>query len=46
MGLLKKYAIGLGFSSKVSEDIIKRSVQIFSGEIDFEDYLYLLRRES
>lgn len=43
--LLKKYAIGLGFSSEVSEGIIKRSVQIFSGKISFEDYLYLLRKE-
>ena len=45
MDLLKKYAIGLGFSSEASEGVIKRSVQIFSGQIDFEDYLYLLRKE-
>lgn len=45
MDLLKKYAIGLGFSSEASEGIIRRSVQIFSGNISFEDYLYLLRKE-
>lgn len=45
MGLIKKYALGLGFSSEASEKIIKRSVQIFSGEIAYEDYLYLLRKE-
>ncbi|HZJ21417.1 MAG TPA: TerB family tellurite resistance protein [Pricia sp.] len=44
MVLLKKYAIGLGFSSDKADDIIQRSVAIFSGRIDFEDYLYLLKR--
>ena len=42
--LLRKYAIGLGISSEVSEGIIKRSIQIFSGHISFEDYLYLLNK--
>lgn len=45
MDLLKKYAIGLGFSGEASDGIIKRSVQIFSGKLDFDDYLYLLRKE-
>jgi len=45
MVLLKKYAIGLGFSGEASDGIIKRSVQIFSGKLDFDDYLYLLRKE-
>lgn len=43
--LLKKYAIGLGFSPKVSEGIIRRSIQIFRGQISFEDYVYLLNRD-
>ena len=43
--LLRKYAIGLGFSEKVSNGIIKRSVQIFSGNLSFEDYRYLLNKE-
>tara|TARA_R100000935_G_C2759824_1_gene133152 strand:+ start:78 stop:500 length:423 start_codon:yes stop_codon:yes gene_type:complete len=42
--LLKRYAIGLGFSQEESEKIITRSIQIFSGELDFEDYKYLLSR--
>lgn len=42
--LLKRYAIGLGFSQEQSEKIISRSIQIFSGELDFEDYKYLLSR--
>ena len=44
MELLRRYAIGLGFSEQVSEDIIKRSKQIFGG-MSFEDYRYLLNRE-
>ncbi len=43
--MLRKYAIGLGFSAEVSEGIIKRSIQIFSGQLSFEDYRYLLNKE-
>ena len=44
--LVKRYAIGLGFSSQASEGIIKRSIQIFSGQLNFEDYRYLLEKEN
>jgi len=40
--LIKRYAIGLGFSDENAEKIIKRSIQIFSGQLNFEDYRYLL----
>lgn len=43
MTLLKKYAIGLGFSGDNANKVIERSVAIFSGKIDFDDYLYLLK---
>ena len=43
--LLKKYAVGLGFSPEVADSIIKRSIDIFSGQISFEDYKYLLYKE-
>ena len=43
MTLLRKYAIGLGFSTESANKIIKRSVEIFSGKIDFDDYTYLLK---
>lgn len=43
--MLRKYAIGLGFSENVAKGIIKRSIQIFSGQINFEDYVYLLNKE-
>lgn len=42
--LLRRYAIGLGFSVKKAELIIKRSTAIFTGNIDFDDYLYLIKR--
>lgn len=42
--LLKKYAIALGFSSEVSEKIIKKSIRIFNGDINFEEYKCLLNQ--
>ncbi|MGB7841367.1 MAG: TerB family tellurite resistance protein [Salinimicrobium sp.] len=42
--MLKKYAIGIGFSEEVAKGIIKRSIQIFSGQINFDDYVYLLNK--
>ncbi|MEA1785752.1 TerB family tellurite resistance protein [Arenibacter sp. GZD96] len=41
--LVRKYAIGLGYSQEVAETVIQRSIAIFSGNIDFEDYQYLLK---
>ncbi|SMG41445.1 hypothetical protein SAMN03080602_03016 [Arenibacter troitsensis] len=41
--LITKYAIGLGYRSESANLIIKRSIDIFSGRISFEDYLYLLK---
>ncbi len=43
MILLKKYAIGLGFSVDSANKVIERSTAIFSGKVAFEDYLYLLK---
>jgi len=43
MVMLKRYAIGLGFSGDKADRIIEKSVAIFSGRIDFQDYLYLLK---
>ena len=43
--LIKRYAIGLGFSSAASEDIINRSIRIFTGQISFDDYKYLLEKK-
>lgn len=43
--LLEKYAIGLGFNAEQAKSIIERSIRIFQGGIDFEDYLYLLDKK-
>ncbi len=45
MILLKKYAIGLGFPDKKADRIIEKSVAIFSGRIDFDDYLLLITKQ-
>ncbi|MCW5517802.1 TerB family tellurite resistance protein [Muriicola sp. Z0-33] len=42
--LLTKYAIGLGFSVDKAEEILKRSIAIFTGKIDFEDYSSLIKK--
>lgn len=42
--LLKRYAIGMGFTGETADKVIDRSVAIFGGKIDFEDYLYLLKQ--
>jgi len=44
MTLIRKYAIGLGFSDESANKVITRSIAIFSGKIDFDDYLYLVKQ--
>jgi len=44
--LIKKYALALGFTAITAEPIINRSIQIFSGKIDFEDYKYLIEKNN
>lgn len=44
MVLLKKYAIGLGYPSDKADQIIEKSIAIFRGKIDLEDYLYLIKK--
>ena len=42
--LIKRYAIGLGYSEKKAKKVIARSINIFRGKLDFEDYLYLVKK--
>ncbi len=44
MILIKKYAIGLGFTGEKADTVINRSMAIFGGGLDFEDYLYLVKK--
>ncbi|MFT4698479.1 MAG: putative tellurite resistance protein B-like protein [Flavobacteriaceae bacterium] len=41
---LEIYAIGLGYTEELAAKLIKRSVQIYMGGLDFEDYRYLLNK--
>ncbi|MER3376142.1 MAG: TerB family tellurite resistance protein [Allomuricauda sp.] len=43
--IVEKYAIGLGFSPKTASQIIDKSIAIFTGKIDFEDYHRIVIRE-
>lgn len=42
--MINRYAIGLGYSSEKAKELIKRSIKIFNGEIDFEDFEYLIKK--
>lgn len=43
--LIKKYAIGLGYTEELATKIIKRSIKIYSGGLDFEDYKFLISKD-
>ena len=43
--LIKKYAIALGYTEDLANKVIKRSIKIYSGGLDFQDYKYLLNRD-
>ncbi|MGB5645779.1 TerB family tellurite resistance protein [Muriicola sp.] len=43
--LIEKYALALGYSPAKAEKIIKRSIILFRGKFDFEDYLYMMKRK-
>ena len=40
--LIHKYAIGLGFATEKAHEIIEKSILIFEGKLDFEQYLSLI----
>ncbi|SHG72335.1 hypothetical protein [Flagellimonas flava] len=40
--LIVKYAVGLGYSPEKAHTLVDKSVAIFTGKIDFEDYLFLM----
>jgi replication initiation and membrane attachment protein DnaB len=43
--LIYKYAMALGFSPDRAKEIINKSIKIFNGKIDFEDYHYMIERK-
>ena len=42
--LIIKYAIGLSVPVDKAEAIVERSIQIFEGNLNFEDYHYLVKK--
>lgn len=42
--MVEKYAIGLGFPAKQSSALIEKSIAIFMGKIDFDDYYKLMNK--
>ncbi len=43
--LIKKYALALGYSPEKAEKVIRKSIILFRGKFDFEDYKYMMERE-
>lgn len=43
--MIKRYALALGYSPAKAKKIIKRSIILFRGKFDFEDYLYVMKRK-
>lgn len=42
--LLRKYATALGYNDADAEYIVNRSIEIFSGKLNLEDYRHLLNK--
>lgn len=43
--LIFKYALLLGCSEEKAKEVIQKSIKIFSGNIDFEEYQYLMEKK-
>jgi len=42
--LIKKYAIGLGYNSVNANELIQKSIDIYSGKISFEEYKFMINK--
>ena len=42
--MVETYAIALGFSPVKAKKVIEKSIKIFSGQIDLQDYMYLMEK--
>lgn len=43
--LLKRYATAIGYNDEDAEYLVARSIEIFSGHLNLEDYRYLLNKD-
>ncbi len=44
MGMVEKYAVGMGFPPAKASQLVEKSTKIFKGQIPFEDYKYLMEK--
>jgi len=42
--LIKRYAIGLGYNPIDANELIKNSIEIYTGEITFDEYKYMINK--
>lgn len=42
--MVETYAVAMGFSPKTARKVVSRSFDIFTGNIDLEDYIYLVEK--
>jgi hypothetical protein len=42
--MVETYAIALGFSPEKAKKVIEKSIKIFSGHLDLQDYMYLMAK--
>lgn len=42
--LLRKYATALGYNDEDAEYLVERSIEIFNGHLNLDDYRYLLNK--
>jgi uncharacterized tellurite resistance protein B-like protein len=45
ISLIKRYAVGLGCNARKADQVIRKSMEIFGGQISLDDYLLLMERE-
>lgn len=45
IALIKRYAVGLGCNAKKADEVIRKSMDIFGGNIGIDDYLLLMNRD-
>ncbi|MDP5077989.1 MAG: TerB family tellurite resistance protein [Nonlabens sp.] len=43
--LLKRYATAIGYNDEDAHYLVERSIEIFSGHLNLEDYRYLLNKD-
>jgi len=42
--LIRKYALGLGYTLEQAEEIVAHSIEIYTGKFTFDEYKYLIKK--